>query len=69
MATATVRSRILEFFNPTLLNQLNEICRTSQLSDNNQKVDAMLSLLDCHNVDYTELGPGTNRLAVLIVLD
>lgn len=66
MATATVRSRILEFFNPTLLNQLNEICRTSTLSDNNQKVDAMLSLLDCHNVDYIELGPGTNRLAVLI---
>lgn len=66
MATATVRSRILEFFNPTLLNQLNEICRTSTLSDNNQKVDAMLSLLDAHNVDYVELGPGTNRLAILI---
>ena len=66
MATATVRSRILEFFNPTLLKQLNEICRTSTLSDNNQKVDAMLSLLDAHNVDYVELGPGTNRLAILI---
>lgn len=66
MATKRLRSRILQYFSKTLLEELYRVCTNPVISDNNLKVSAMLELLNKHNVDYVELGPGTNRLAVLI---
>lgn len=66
MPTKRLRSRILQYFSKTLLEELYRVCTNPVISDNNLKVSAMLELLNKHNVDYVELGPGTNRLAVLI---
>lgn len=66
MATKRLRSRILQYFSKTLLEELYRVCTNPVISDNNLKVSAMLELLNKYNVDYVELGPGTNRLAVLI---
>lgn len=66
MITKTIRSRIIEFFPIELQEKMYKLCRSSKTSDNNEKVNLMLGLLDAYNVNYEELGPGTNRLAVLI---
>jgi hypothetical protein len=66
MGVKRLRSRILQYFSKTLLEELYRVCMNPVISDNNLKVSAMLDLLNKHNVDYVELGPGTNRLAVLI---
>lgn len=61
-----IRSRIHEFFSRSLLEELHKICRNSTISDNNMKVSIILDTLTYHGVDFVELGPGTNRLAILI---
>jgi hypothetical protein len=61
-----IRSRIHQFFSQTLLKEIYNICRNSTVSDNNLKVAAMIETLNRHNMDFVELGPGTNRLAILI---
>lgn len=66
MITKTIRSRIIEFFPIELQEKMYKLCRSSKTSDNNEKVNLMLGLLDAYDVNYEELGPGTNRLAVLI---
>ena len=63
---ATIRSRIMEFIPPALMDEMEKLCKNPIISDNNIKVEGMLSLLAKYNVDAVELGPGTNRLAVLI---
>lgn len=65
MAITQIRSRILQYFSKDLLRDLNKICH-SVVSDNNLKVDAMIDVMRHHNLDFIELGPGTNRLAILI---
>lgn len=61
-----VRSRIHEFFSPSLLKDMYRICDNPIISDNNEKVTAMIELMRSRGVDFVELGPGTNRLAILI---
>lgn len=61
-----IRSRIHEFLPKDLLISLNDICYDVTIPDNNAKVDMMVSVLDKHDIDYIELGPGTNRFAILI---
>lgn len=60
------RSRILQFFSKKLLEDLYAICKNNRISDNNLKVKRIIDVLDTHGVDYNELGPGTNRFAILI---
>lgn len=62
----TLRSRILEFIEPKVMKELHNICRSTETSDNNVKADKVLQVLQQYNKDFVELGPGTNRLAVLI---
>lgn len=61
-----LRSRILEFIPKNALRDLQRICDRKDISDNNDKVRLILKALDYHDVSYEELGPGTNRVAVLI---
>lgn len=66
MAIKRLRSRIHSHFTEQALKDLNRVCMDRTISDNNQKADIILSVLDKHGVDYSELGPGTNRMVVLI---
>lgn len=62
----TIKSRIHECLPRELLIELNGICYDVTIADNNTKVDMMVSVLDKYDIDYTELGPGTNRFAILL---
>ena len=62
----TIKSRILEHFKKQLLIDLYDVCKSVKISDNNQKTDMMIEVLNKHGLDYVELGPGTNRFAILI---
>ncbi|MFN4245854.1 MAG: hypothetical protein ACK4F9_06910 [Brevinematia bacterium] len=66
MSTKRLRSRILQYFNKSLLQDLYKITKNNTVSDNNIKADVMIETLQRHGVDFVELGPGTNRLAILI---
>jgi len=66
MGTTRIRSRILQYFSKDLLRDLYKICRSSVISDNNLKVEAMIETMRNHGLEFDELGPGTNRLAILI---
>ena len=59
-------SRVLQFMPLPLLVELNNICKDVTISDNNTKVNKIVKALDKYDVDYSELGPGTNRFAILI---
>jgi len=61
-----IKSKIHEYLSRDVLLALNKICNDVTIADNNTKVDLMVSVLDKYNIDYTELGPGTNRYAILI---
>jgi len=66
MTKKMIRSRILEHFKKDLLIDLYNVCKSIDISDNNYKTDMMIAVLNKHELDYVELGPGTNRLAILI---
>ena len=59
-------SRILQYMPMELLIELDKICKDVTISDNNMKVDKMVEALDRYDVNYSELGPGTNRFAIFI---
>lgn len=61
-----LQSRILRYLSEDILQALNRICRDPTIRDNNQKSTKILNTLDKFNVDYSYLGTGTNRVAVLI---
>lgn len=61
-----IKSKIREFLPKELLLELNDICYDVTIPDNNTKIDLMVSSLDKYDIDYTELGSGTNRHAILI---
>lgn len=61
-----IRSRIHQFINKDLMKELKDICTDVLESNNNVKVAKIREALDKHEVPYNELGPGTNRMAVLI---
>jgi hypothetical protein len=48
------------------LTDLYTIVNKKSISDNNKKSSMVLDLLEKYKVDYSNLGSGTNRLAVLI---
>jgi hypothetical protein len=62
----TLRSRIHEYFKPEVISELLKVCNNNKIPDNNAKVPIMLEILKKHDVEFDELGPGTNRLAILI---
>lgn len=66
MTTKQIRSRILEFLPKDCLLDIYQICMSKKIRDNNSKVDAVVACLNKYKVDFVELGPGTNRFAVLI---
>lgn len=62
-----LKSRILEYFTPELLKKLEEVCKSTRTNDNNTKTNIIIQILNDYLGDtYIELGPGTNRLAILI---
>lgn len=63
---STKRSRIIQSIPTTLARDLKRICNNRTISDNNEKVRLVKDVLDLNKVDYSELGAGTNRYAVLI---
>lgn len=66
MAIKTIKSRIHHYFSSKLVKDLYSICRNTRTSDNNIKVNMVIELLKAYEIDFVELGPGTNRLAILI---
>lgn len=66
MATETKRSRIHQFFSKELISGLWKICNNKHVKSNNEKVEFIRDLLTEHEVDFIELGPGTNRFAILL---
>ena len=66
MEVKQIRSRILEIFSKECLIELNKICQNKRIADNNAKVEAVIMCLNKYEIDYVELGPGTNRFAILI---
>ena len=62
----TLRCRINERFSLELLKALNKICTDKTIPDNNSKIEMVKELLTRFNVDFSSLGPGTNRYAILI---
>lgn len=61
-----IKSRILEFIPEKCMLELDAVCRDVLIPDNNTKVDMMNNILNKYNVNYQELGPGTNRYAIFI---
>lgn len=61
-----IRSRIKENLSKEVMEELFDICKKKSISDNNKKVSLIEQVLLAHEVDYHMLGPGTNRVAVLI---
>lgn len=61
-----IKSRILKFLNFDVMKDMNKVCQSKRTTDNNEKAKMMLNVLDKHEIDYEQLGAGTNRLAVLI---
>lgn len=53
---------IQEIFNERLLYELNEICDSFDITDNNDRADAVIDLLITEG--FEELGCGTNRICV-----
>lgn len=61
-----LKSRILQFLPRDLIVELNNICLDVLIDNNNAKVDMFIEALNKYDVEFYELGPGTNRFAVLI---
>lgn len=61
-----IRSRIKQFISDELMKELLKIYNNQKFVDNNSRVAAIREVLDKYEVDYVDLGPGTNRVAVLI---
>lgn len=66
MGQVQIRSRILEIFPEECIEELYKICKNKRIVDNNTKVNAVIMCLNKYNIDFVELGPGTNRFAILI---
>lgn len=62
-----LKCRIHQFFPDSLLMKLDQVCKNKLISDNNKKVKIILNeVLPQYNLNYRVLGPGTNRLAILV---
>lgn len=62
----TIRSRIMEYIPEAVAKDLRRICKDKSISDNNEKATLIHAVLTRAGIDFVELGPGTNRYAVLI---
>ena len=56
------RHRIHELFSEEMLDEIVKIQRNPEFTNNNEKVEAIKSLLA--DSGFTEIGPGTNRLCM-----
>lgn len=61
-----IRSRIKEHIPDGAIDKIFKICYKRSVTDNNKKIPMITDVLDSYEIDYHMLGPGTNRLAVLI---
>lgn len=62
----TFRSRILQYFPLEALEKIKKLVYNNRINDINDKVDMMMAILDEYNIDFDELGTGTNRTAIFI---
>lgn len=62
----TFRSRILQYFPKEALEKIKKLIYNNRINDINDKVDMMMDILDEYNIDFDELGTGTNRTAIFI---
>lgn len=58
------RSILLEIFTPEQCLEIEKLSRTFSIS-NNKKVELLKEKLDSWNIEYSPLGPGTNRYAFM----
>lgn len=62
-----LKCRIHQFFPDSLLMKLDKLCKNKLISDNNKKVSIILDeILPQYDLNFRVLGPGTNRLAILV---
>lgn len=64
--TKILRSRILEYFPKEAMEEIKKLVYNNRINDINIKVQLLMEILDKYNIDYDELGTGTNRTAVFI---
>lgn len=60
------RSRILQYFPNEALEKIKKLIYNNRINDINDKVDMMMNILDEYDIDFEELGTGTNRTAIFI---
>jgi len=61
-----LRSRILEYFSKDLLAEIYNVTTDVTIPDNNSKADIIINILNKYDVDFDELGLGTNRMSIFI---
>lgn len=66
MAEKILRSRILQYFPLEVMQKLEKVANNRRESDNNIKADMVMQILDEADMDFDELGTGTNRTAIFI---
>lgn len=64
--TKVLRSRILEYFPKEAMEEIKKLVYNNRINDINDKVQILMSILDRYDIDYDELGTGTNRTAIFI---
>lgn len=65
-STKVLRSRILEYFPKEAMEEIKKLVYNNRINDINDKVQILMSILDKYDIDYDELGTGTNRTAIFI---
>lgn len=64
--TKTFRSRILQYFPVEALEEIKKLIYNNRINDINTKVERLMNILDSYDIDFDELGTGTNRTAIFI---
>ena len=64
--TKILRSRILEYFPKEAMEEIKKLVYNNRVNDINDKVQILMGILDKYDIDYDELGTGTNRTAIFI---
>lgn len=66
MSEKLLRSRILQYFPNKLMNEISKIVYSNRFNDVNDKAHIILELIESYDIDFSELGTGTNRTAIFI---
>lgn len=64
--TKVLRSRILEHFPKQAMEEIKKLVYNNRINDINDKIEILMGILDKYDIDYSELGTGTNRTAIFI---